>query len=198
VIVSEVYANEPAAKAGVEPYDVITEINGKRIVDGRQLVGTITSFGPGTKIDIKVLRSGKERDFKVTVGKRPTKDTMLSQKRPRRGRGTQPSMDLGMSVEDLDGELRRELNLPSGSKGVVVSRVTPGGPAEDAGFERGDLIVEVDQKPVPSVKAFNAAFRARKVYLIRFRRGDDGLAITSLDLSKAQRGNSADEEGEDE
>jgi serine protease Do len=183
VIVSEVYDGEPAAKAGIQVYDVITEINGKRILDGRQLVGSVSSFGPGTTIDVKVLRQNKEREFKVTVGKRPSRDAMLDRRNQPKAVG-QPSLNLGMSVEELDGELRRELGLPGGAKGVVVSRVTPGGPAEEAGFERGDLIVEVDQKPTPNVRAFNAAFKGNRVYLIRFRRADDGLAITSLDLSK--------------
>lgn len=184
VIVSEIYENEPAAKAGMQVYDLILEINGKRIVDGRQLVSTVSSFGPGTAINVKVLRAGKEKELKVVVGKRPTRDSILSQNRagPKKRVG-RPAIDPSMSVEDLDGDMRRELGLPSNAQGVVVSQVTPGGPAEEAGFERGDLIVEVDQKPTPNVRVFNGVFKEPRIYLIRFRRGD-GLAITSLDLSK--------------
>lgn len=184
VIVSEIYPGEPAAKAGLQVYDVITEINGKHIIDGRQLIGTVSTIGPGTVIDVKVLRNGKERAFKVTVGKRPSRDAVVGQRGGGpKGRVAKPAIDPGMTVEDLDNELRRELGLPANARGVVVSRVTPGGPAEDAGFERGDLIVEVDQKPTPSVRAFHSLFRAQRMYMIRFRRNDN-LAIASLDLTK--------------
>ena len=182
VIVSEIYDGEPAAKAGIQVYDVITEINGKKIHDGRALVNSVSAIAPGTVINVKVVRANKDQVVKVTVGKRPPRDTMLGQKSGPRGKALKPAMDIGMSVEELDADLRRELGLPSSAKGVVVSRVSPGGPAEEAGFERGDLIVEVDQKPTPTLRAFNAIFKGAGVYLVRFRRGD-GLAITSLDLS---------------
>jgi len=183
VIVSEIYDGEPAAKAGVQVYDVITEINGKKINDGRALVNTISSFAPGTAIQLKVLRVNKEQEIKVVVGKRPPRDSILSKRQgPRKGKVAKPVVNVGMTVEDLDAELRRELGFPGSAKGVVVSRVSPGSAAEEAGFVRGDLIVEVDQKPTPSVKVFNAIFTSRKEYLVRFRRGD-GLAITTLDLS---------------
>ena len=186
VIVTEAFEGEPAAKAGVQVYDVIIEINGKRIVDSQQLISTVSAFAPGTGINLKVLRAGKEKDIKVTVGKRPSRETLLSQNGKRQGprnKAARPAISLGMSVDELDADMRRELGLPNAAKGVVVTRVNPGGPAEEAGFERGDLIVEVDQKPTPDVRTFNAIFKEPRIYLIRFRRGE-GLAITSLDLSK--------------
>jgi serine protease Do len=193
VIVSEIYDGEPAAKAGIQVYDVITEVNGKKIQDGRQLIGTVSSINPGTSVSVKVLRSGKEKEFKVLVGKRPSREAMLGQRGgPKSPKNfAKPAVDPGMSVEDLDAELRRELDLPSSAQGVVVARISPNGPAEEAGLERGDLIVEVDQKPTPNARAFNAIFRESKVYLVRFRRAD-GLAITSLDLTK--RGGSSYQE----
>lgn len=183
VIVSEVFENEPAAKAGIQVYDVIQEINGKKINDGRQLIANISSYSPGTKINVKVLRAGKEKDISVTVGKRPSRDTMLGQKKAPRGSLNKSSLNLGMSVEDLDPELRRELGLPPSFNGVVISRVTPGGPAEASGFQRGDVIMDVDQKATPNVRSFNNIFKEERVYLIRFRR-EDNIAIAPLDLSK--------------
>lgn len=186
VIITEAFEGAPAAKAGLQVYDVILEINGKRTIDGGQLISAVSSFAPGTVINVKVLRAGKEKDVKVTVGKRPNRETLLSQnakKSSPKGKANKPAVNVGMQLEDLDGEMRHELGLPRGAQGVVITRVSPNGPAEEAGFERGDLIVEVDQKPTPNVKAFNAVFKENRIYLIRFRRGD-GLAITSLDLSK--------------
>ncbi len=183
VIVSEIYEGEPAAKAGVQVYDVITEVNGRKIADGRQLINTVSSISPGTKVVVKVLREGKEKEISVVIGKRPTREAMLGQRggqAPRKA--IRPAVDPGMVVEELDNELRRELDLPKNIQGVVIARITPGGPAEEAGLDRGDVIVEVDQKPTPDIRAFNAIFRESKVYLVRFRRAD-GLAITSLDLT---------------
>lgn len=183
VIVSEVYDGEPAAKAGIQVYDVITGINGKPVMDGRQLINSISSFAPGTAVDVKLLRNGKERSIKVTIGKRPSREALANNRTPPKGRITRPQVEVGMSVDEIDPEMRRELGLPSSMKGVVISRVTPGGPAEEAGLERGDVIIEVDQKATPDVRTFNAQFRSRKVYMLRFRRGES-LAITSLDLTK--------------
>jgi S1-C subfamily serine protease len=102
-----------------------------------------------------------------------------------------------MTVEDLDADLRRELGLPANAKGVVVSRVSPDGPADLAGLQRGDVVVEVDQKPVTSTQAFNSFFREKRVYLLRFRRSD-GLAITSLDLSGGKKPEAAPSEDDDQ
>ena len=65
-------------------------------------------------------------------------------------------------------------------------RTTPGGPAEDAQIQRGDLIVEVDQKPVPYTAAFYSLFKEERTYLLRVRRGD-GMTILSLDLSSRKK-----------
>lgn len=186
VIITEAFEGSPAAKAGLQVYDVIMEINGKRTLDGGQLIGTVSAFAPGTVINVKVLRGGKEKDVKVTVGKRPTRDAMLSQgpgKQAPKGKAAKPAVNVGMAVDEIDPEMRQELGLPKSLQGVIVSRVSPNGPAEEAGFERGDVIVEVDQKPTPNVRAFNGVFKENRIYLLRFRRGD-GLAITSLDLTK--------------
>lgn len=183
VIVSEVFDGEPAAKAGMKVYDVIVEINGKKISDGRQLIHSISSFAPGNSIKVKVLRGGKEQEIKVTVGRRPSRDSLLSSRKEPKSNSKKPVVNIGMAVEELDSELRRELGVPANVKGVVVSRVQSPGPAEEAGFERGDVIVEVDQKPTPSVRSFYAHFKEPRVYLIRYRRAD-GIVITSLDLTR--------------
>lgn len=185
VVVSEVIEGEPAAKAGLQRYDVIISINDKPIGDGRQLVNSISSFSPGSSVSVKVLRGGKEKDIKVTVGKRPTRDKLTQNQGP--GRVLRPKIDIGMSVDEIDEDARKELGLPSNARGVVVTQVLQGGPAEEAGLEANDVIVEVDQKPVTGLRGFNAMFKEQRIYLISFRRGSEGVAITSLDLSKTKR-----------
>jgi serine protease Do len=182
VVVSEVIEGEPGAKAGLRRYDVILSINDKKILDGRQLVNTVSSFAPGTTIDMKVLRNAKEKDIKVVVGKRPTREKLTQRSGP--GKMLQPKLNLGMQVSELDDDARKELGLPGNVHGVVVESVAEGGPAEDAGLEPRDVIVEVDQKPVSGLRAFNAMFKEQRIYLISFQHEGEGVAITSLDLSK--------------
>ncbi len=182
VIVSEVIEGEPAAKAGLQRYDVIVSINDKAIIDGRQLVNHVSTFSPGTTINLKVLRAGKERELKVTVGKRPTREKLTQSGGP--GKALKPKINVGMSVEEIDEETRKDLGLSPNQRGVVVNQVVQGGPAEEAGLQPNDVIVEVDQKPVNGLRAFNAMFREPRIYLVSFRRGNEGVAITSLDLTK--------------
>ena len=183
VIVSEVFEGEPAAKAGLQAYDVITEINGKKITDGRSLIANVSAHSPGATIKVKILRKGKEQELNVVVGKRPSRDSLLTQQRKQERGQKKAQVNPGIMVEELDIEARRELGLPPNFAGVVVSRVQADSPAEEAGFRRGDVIVEVDQKATSSVASFYAVFQEKRVYLVRFRRGD-GFSITSLDLSK--------------
>jgi serine protease Do len=185
--VSEVYEGEPGAKGGVQRYDVILSINDKKILDSRQLVNTVSSFAPGTTIHMKVLRNGKEKDLKVTVGKRPTREKLTQSGGP--GKAIKPRLNLGMNVAELDDETRKELGLPGSMRGVVVESVVPGGAAEEAGLEPRDVIVEVDQKPVTSLRAFIAMFKEPRIYLLSFRQGNEGVQITSLDLSKNPKDN---------
>jgi serine protease Do len=192
VVVSEVIEGEPGAKAGLKRYDVILSINDKKILDGRQLVNTVSTFAPGTTITVRVLRGGKEKDIKVTVGKRPTREK-ITQKSGPGGKLQGPKLNLGMQVSELDDDARKDLGMPSGVHGVVVESVAEGGAAEEAGLEPNDVIVEVDQKPVTNLRAFNAMFKEPRIYLISFQHEGEGVAITSLDLTKKAAGDRGEE-----
>jgi serine protease Do len=182
VIVSEVFEGEPAAKAGIQPYDIILSINDKRIFDGRQLVNSVSGFAPGTPVKMKILRAGEEKTMTVVVEKRPTREKLTQSSGP--GKLLRPKLNLGLTVGELDDDTRKDLGVAGNLRGVVVESTVPDGPAEEAGLEPRDVIVEVDQKPVTSLRAFNARFHEPRIYLISFRRGNEGVAITSLDLSK--------------
>jgi serine protease Do len=194
VLVSDVTEGEPAQKAGIQAYDIITEVDGKTVVDGRQLVAAISSVAPGEKVNIKALRLGKEKEFSVEVSKRPTRES-LTMNKPKSGTGG-PNLKLqaasGLTLDELDADTRRELGLPGSTAGVVVTKVGPGSPAEDSGLRRGDVIVEVDQRPSPNLDAFYRVVKEERVYLLRIRRGE-GFAITSLDLTAANLRKNRDE-----
>lgn len=190
VIVSEVIDGEPAQKAGMQPYDVIVEIAGKAISDGRHLVAAISNAAPGEKLKLKVQRAGKEKEFTVEVGKRPSHDSASAHNPQSSGHHGGPNLKLqansGLTVDELDADTRHELSIPAAVQGVVVTKVVNGSPAEESGLKRGDVIVEVDQKPCPNVDAYYRTVREERVYLLRIHRGD-GYALTPLDLSGKSR-----------
>ncbi len=184
VLVSEVFEDGPAASAGVQPYDVIQDVGGKRVQSGRQLIGAISAIAPGNSVDLKVLRGGKEKVISVKVGSRPGREAVAG-----RGKGPgAPRVDrrvmaeIGMQVGLIDDQIRRDWDLPKSVRGVVVMQVIPGGPAEEAGMAPGDVVVEVDQKPVGSPESFYSRFKSKRSYLLRFRRGES-FVIATLDLT---------------
>ena len=93
-----------------------------------------------------------------------------------------------MELEDLDPETSRELSLPEKSPGVVVESVDPGGAAEGAGFQEGDVILEVDRKLIRSVDGFFQVVRSKKSYLVRVRRidqqGRENFSVFVLNLNE--------------
>jgi serine protease Do len=186
--VTHVYPGEPADGAGVQAYDVILEFAGKKIRTFADLISAVTSVSIGTSAEMKILRQGKERLLKIQVAERPgAKSEKKSNGRPRKKeRDVAPPVELGMMLQTLTEDDARELGVPKGTTGVVVNSINYGGPADRAGLMRGDLIVEVDRKPVPSLEAFYDVVRTKKSYLLRVRRldpqGRDAFTVLVLEL----------------
>lgn len=186
--VAHVNPGQPADKAGIKPYDLILQVNGKNIRSPSDLIEAITAVEVGGTAVVKVLRSGAEKSFQVKVAERPTAQGMVEEERERarpkdRDKDRAP---VGMQLENLTPETQRELGLPLDAKGVVVSGITYGGPADRAGLARGDLILEVDKVPVTDVEKFFAIVKRKKTYMLRVRRssaqGRDMYSIVVLDL----------------
>ena len=91
-----------------------------------------------------------------------------------------------MNLEDLTPDSARDLGMADGAAGIVVTNVNYGGPADRAGIGRGDVIIEVDQKPVKNVEQFFGIVKDKKSYLVRVRRldpqGQDVFLVIVLDL----------------
>jgi serine protease Do len=146
-LVAEVHEDTPAEKAGLKREDIIIEYNGKPIKEMNELPRLVANTPPGTKSTVKVLRSGKEKTLPITV-------TELKEERfAKEPVGTEEESPIGLVVEDLDPRLARRFGLKE-AKGVVVANVIPGSSAEEAGLRRGDVILEINGKDVPDVKAF--------------------------------------------
>ncbi|MBZ5603708.1 MAG: DegQ family serine endoprotease [Acidobacteriia bacterium] len=156
VLIGDVASGSPAAQAGIQRGDVVTEINGDRVEDSNQLRLKISMTPPGTTVHVKLLRDGAEKNVAVKLSEVPG-DQVRTRPAPSRDYGSN-ALD-GVSVQDLDYQTLRQLGLPSNMKGVVVTQVDPGTSAGEAGLTPGDVIVEVDRARVASVGDFERAVR---------------------------------------
>jgi serine protease Do len=146
-LVSQVDPDSPASKAGLKVGDVITELNGKKMENSGQLQATISGHRPGDKVTLGIIRDGKTQSLPITLEAISKKSEEASL-----GRGqSQGKARWGVGLENLTPDLRDQLQLPAEVKGVVVGNVVPGSPADNAGISRGDVILEVNRKPVQSV-----------------------------------------------
>jgi len=188
--VTHVYPGDPAAKAGIKPYDVFLEFNGKPIHSDGELITAVTSVSVGDKVPVKINRAGVEKTLTLTVAQKPGTQQIADQvKKSKKKEKKQPThTEAGMSLEDLTPDAARELGVPEKTVGVIVSSVVYGGPADRAGLMRGDLILEVDRKPVKDVDAFYAIVKSKSGYLLRVRRGDpqggEAFSVVVLDLKE--------------
>ncbi len=152
-LVGDVTPGGPASKAGIRKGDVILEMDGEKIPDSNELRLRISQKSPGSSARLKLFRDGREMTVTVTLGELPEKLARSE------GGGEGSDLLQGVEVEDLTSRTLRELGLPPGTRGVVVTSVDEGSPAAEAGLSRGDVIQEVNRKPVASVPEFQEAIR---------------------------------------
>jgi len=149
-IVAQVTPDSPASKGGLHQGDVISEINGEKVNTGGSLQVSVSQMAPGTPAKLGVVRDGKPMTLNVTVGKFNAKTEEASNDS---GDGPK-SGKIGVAVGDLTPEQRQQLNVPDHIHGVLVQQVRPASPAEDAGLQPGDVIIEVNRKPAPTASEF--------------------------------------------
>jgi serine protease Do len=161
-IVSQVSPNGAAQKAGVEPGDVIVQFNGRPVKNSDELVKMVVGTKPGTTVPLKVLRNKNEKTLNVTVDEL---DLEAEQNQGRRSpQNDQPQPDepqasggFGLTLENVTPQMQRQLRMPSGQTGAVVSEVDPDGASAGA-LRQGDVILSVNGKSVS-----NAADAAREL-----------------------------------
>jgi serine protease Do len=141
-LISEVITGSPAEKAGIEQGDVIMEFDGKEVAESKDLPKIVASTPVGKSVNVKLARNGKTLDRQVKVSE--MEETVQVSKTPSH------SKTLGITVRNLTPEMAKRLRLKN-ETGVVVTRVEPGSPAASAGIQTGDIIREVDRKPVKDV-----------------------------------------------
>ena len=154
VLISQVFANGPAQKAGMQRGDVIIEFDGKRVKKYRELQSIVASTPVNQSVNVKVIRKGKKVNLKIKVGER-NPDAVLEPEKPDI---SQSENNLGVMVSDITEDIASQYGLPKGS-GVVVISVDSGSSAEDAGIMRGDIIHEINGKQIKNVNDFNETIK---------------------------------------
>jgi serine protease Do len=188
-VLAAVNEGQPADKAGLRPGDVIVEFSGKPVPDNEALVALVVATKPGTTVPLTVYRAKERKSINITIGEL---DLEAEQ-----GQSTRPDVDteptstgFGMTIEPITPEIARELKLPSGRSGALVSDVSRGSPAGNAGVAPGDIILSVNQKPVSNVsqvtRELDSAAPGSTVFLVVWRvsRTGTGGQETFLTLRK--------------
>lgn len=176
-LVAEVVEGTPAAEAGMKPGDLVTEFNGRKVADYRQLRLMVSQTKPRTKAGFKVLRDGKLRSINVTLAELPTQRTLSGMLRPGESpekEATEPETLEGVEVGDLDGKARREYGISNHVRGALVTKVDPNSNAFTAGLRPGDVLLELERKPVTNADdavELSNNFKGKKVLLRVWSRG---------------------------
>ena len=183
-MVQDVSASSPAERAGLRPYDVIVDVDGRDVLSNEELIRDISARQPGTVVRLAILREGHRQALTVKLAERPTRDEADASdslgNRPR-PRDTEPPTEqtLGLSVRELDRNFVGRAEIPATVQGVVISRVDPTGSGFQALLRRGIVIMEINRRPVRSVTDYERTVAAA--------RPGDVLALYVYDPTVAQR-----------
>jgi len=153
ILVSEVFEGEPAFKAGIQPGDIITKIDGKEITSTSTLSRIVASITPDKKVDLNILRDGKGKVITLALGERKEDQKLASAQKG-------PDSLLGISVTEITPELKDKYKLKI-DKGILISKLDPDSRFDIEALREGDVIKELNKQKMDSVNDFNEA--AKKI-----------------------------------
>jgi serine protease Do len=171
-LVSQVTPGGPAAQAGIEREDVIVSFNGNVLKNMHDLPFLVATTPVGKKVRVDVMRKGEKKTFEVEVGELKEETAKAAEKGPK--------AYLGMTVENITPKVAGEYNL-SETSGVVVTDVEGDTPADQAGLQPGDVIVEIDRTQVKDAKEFETRlqeYHQGDIILFLIDRGGGTLYLT--------------------
>lgn len=194
-LVRSVQPGDPAAKAGLQQGDVILSVNGQPVNPDQTVSYIIANTGVGSRVPIEIMRGGKRLVIPVVIGQRPTEDELAKrlgtnsdqELAPQDAPVTQGNAVLGLSLQPLTPVIARTLNLPAGTRGVVITAVDSSSDASDKGLQRGDVIMSVNRAdvttPAQVLTAVDAAKRAgRTSVLLLVKRGSSPEAFVGVEI----------------
>ena len=168
-LVADMVKGGPAERAGVKTGDVIVEFDRKPIKDSADLPSAVARVTPGTTVQLKIARDGKEMSLPIIVGEMKEAEVAT----------TTQAGELGLTVQPLTPQLAENLGIERG-EGLVISAVTPGSNAEEAGLRSGDVITEINRQPVKNLADYKrelARNEKAKSVLFLVRRGQNSLFL---------------------
>ncbi|HEU4497866.1 MAG TPA: Do family serine endopeptidase [Sphingomicrobium sp.] len=195
-LVRSVVPGEAAARAGVQQGDVILKVGDREVTPDETVSYLIANTTVGTRVPVEIIRDGRRQTLQVQVGQRPTEEELarqagggqdqeqaLGQEAP-----VAPGTALGLSLQPLNPQIIRALNLPANVRGVVITSVDPNSDASEKGVRRGDVVISVNRQPVVTpaevMAAVDAARRAgRSSVLLLVKRGQAPEAFVGVDIS---------------
>ena len=195
-LVRSVVPGEAAARAGIQQGDVITKVAGREVTPEETVSYIIANTSVGTRVPVELIRDGRRQTVQVQVGQRPTDEELA-----RQGGGGQdqdqalgqeapvtPGSAMGLSLQQLNPQIIRALNLPENTRGVVITSVDPNSDASEKGIRRGDVILSVNRSavstPAQVLAAVDTARRAgRTSVLLLVKRGQAPEAFVGVDIS---------------
>ncbi len=170
-LVADVMPDTPAKEAGIEVGDVIIEFDGHPVKDSTDLPNIVARTPIGKKTTVRIIRAGKTQSLTVTIGELKDEEVTLAGGK---------SAEFGLAVQTLTPEIAENLGVDPSTKGVVVASVEPGSAAEDAGLQRGDVILEVNREAVQSESSYQNAIKKAgtgKSVLFLVRRGENTIFV---------------------
>jgi serine protease Do len=156
-VVAAVEPGSPAAEVGLKEGDIITRIDDQKVTGASDVVDYVSSRNIGTKVRVVYVRQDKSQSAVLTLREMPGEGDS--------GAGG----EIGLALQTVTEELARSLGIPPSTKGAAVAEVKPNSPAARAGLQPGDVLVEVDRKPVASAEAAATALHAagKREHLVR-------------------------------
>jgi serine protease Do len=167
-MVQDVSRASPAERAGLRPYDIILEVEGRKVLDNEELIRDISARQPGTVARLEIMREGRRQTLQVKLAERPLRERSTE---GNEGLGARPSRPrpadttdtpLGLTVRELDRGFMGRLEIPDSVTGVVISRVDPTGAAFQAMLRRSFVIMEINKRPIATVAEYQKIVSAAR------------------------------------
>lgn len=159
-VLINVDSNSAAAKAGLKVWDLIIAVNNKTISSASELKNIIGSFSPNEVVTIKYIRDKKEYTAKVKLDRLENNET--AQIDNTQNNNTTANKNYGLSVENITNQMRQANRLSSNFNGVIITNVVENSKAYEVGFEKGDVIFQIEDMSINNVKDFNSAMKKYK------------------------------------
>jgi serine protease Do len=179
-LVADVVKGSPADKAGLRIGDVVVGFNETTLTEMPQLAHMVAALRPGERTVLHIIRDHHPDDITVDIGTLKADDQVVASGGTKK---SEPPGRLGLGLAALTPEARDHFQIDKAVEGVVVTRIKPGSPADDAGVEVGDVIEQIDGHPVKGVREALELLRSegKEILLLDHRHGSNMFVAVDRD-----------------